>query len=88
MRRWIDQKAVGIRRQIQGRHRVDDMITDAQKKPTAFARHLSARVANNSIDRGHRDPNCFLLPFPFFRQTASTAIAMPMPPPMHSEPMP
>jgi hypothetical protein len=75
----IDQVASRIVGEIVCGDCFDDVIRRADEEAAALARPLSERVTNDAIDHRRRDP---------YDQSASTTIAMPMPPPMHNDAIP
>ena len=57
--------------------RFGDRIAISKQNPTAFRRRGLARVGNGGVERG-----------PIEDHSASTTIAIPMPPPMHNDARP
>lgn len=71
----IDDEPVRIVREVAGADRLDDRLAAAEQDAAAFGRRRLARVREDVVERVPRDRD---------RYSASTAIAMPIPPPMHS----
>src|SRR4026209_1020326 len=63
---------------IPGRRVFVDAIAAAPEQSTTFERRLTTCVRNQSVEHSHR----------YLQRHASTIIAVPMPPPTHSEATP
>ncbi len=66
---------VGVLREIAGPDGFDDFTVSAQQHAAALGGQGLARVSGNRVDHLACEPEAY---------NASTAIAMPMPPPMHN----
>jgi hypothetical protein len=71
----IQAVPVGVLRQIARADGFDDFAASAEQHATALGGQGLARVSGNLVDHEPREPEAY---------SASTAIAMPMPPPMHN----
>ena len=74
---WVDQKTRGAGIKISSSVRLFDARRRTNQQAAAFVRQRLARVRDDRIDGGVGD---------FYK--ASTAIAMPIPPPMQSDATP
>src|SRR5712671_4235588 len=75
----IDQEPRLVAGDIPSANRVNDLIGPADQQATAFCRRGLARVGHDFPQSAIRNPQC---------HSASMAMAIPMPPPMHSEATP
>ena len=75
----IQRIPVGIVRQVVGADRFDDLFRTADQDAAALGRQRVVRMGGDLVERVARDPDGY---------NASTAIAMPMPPPMHKDATP
>ena len=66
---------VGVFREIAGADGLDDVVVGAKQHAAALSGQGLARVSGNRVDHVACEPEAY---------NASTAIAMPMPPPMHN----
>src|SRR3954471_23520902 len=73
VRARVEEEAIRIRREVVRRHRLDHPIAGADEHTAAFCGCGPASVRDHRGDRRLRQLH-----------TASTAIAIPIPPPMHS----
>src|SRR5215467_9273087 len=73
----VDQKPVLVDRTVAGPSRLADELATSKQNPAALRRRSLARVGNGGVERG-----------PIQNHSASTTIAMPMPPPMHKDATP
>jgi hypothetical protein len=71
----IQAVPVGVLREIAGPDGFDDFAVSAQQHAAALGGQGLARVSGNRVDHVACEPEAY---------NASTAIAMPMPPPMHN----
>ena len=72
---WIQLIPVGIVRQVAGADGLDDFVGATDQDAAALGRQRVVRMGGDLIEHVARDPDGY---------NASTAIAMPMPPPMHN----
>jgi hypothetical protein len=79
VRRRLDHEPVRIVRDVRRPYRLDDRRVHAEQQAAAFGRQRLAGVIDDGVERGAGDAN---------RYKASTAIAMPIPPPMQSDATP
>ena len=79
---WVDQETSGTGIKISSSMRLFDARRRSNQQAAAFIRQHLARVRDDRIDRLF--VNCQLS----ILQSASTAIAMPIPPPMQSDATP
>ena len=77
--RRLDQEAVRVVRKIRRPHRLDDRRLHAEQQAAALGRQRVAGVVDDGLERRSGDANGY---------NASTTIAMPIPPPMHSDATP
>ena len=76
----IDEESTRrIVRDIWGANRLGDVPRAPDKQATALQRHRRAGVRGDVVERGRLDVNGYI---------ASTAMAMPIPPPMQSDATP
>ena len=75
----LDHKAIRIVRRVRCAHRFDDRRVDAEQQAAALGRQRVAGVVDDGIERRSGDANGY---------NASTTMAMPIPPPMHSDATP
>ena len=73
----IDQESVEARREVAGPADLGHGVRGSKQKAAALGRCALARVGDDGVEHGSTDDH-----------NASTTIAMPMPPPMHSEATP
>ena len=89
----IDHEAGrGIGGDVARADRLDNRILTAQQQPAAFVRRSFPRVGDDGVVTVKREchPRAFITnsEFQIHNSTFSTAMAIPMPPPMHSEATP
>ena len=75
----VDHEPVRIVCNIAGANGLRHMSLATNQETAAFGRQRCARVRHDVIERGLRDSESY---------KASTAIAMPIPPPIHRDAMP
>lgn len=75
----LDHEAIRVVRDIRHPYSFGDRTGGAEQQPTAFRRKRGARVIDDRVERGAGDSDGY---------NASTAIAIPMPPPMHNDATP
>ena len=75
VRPGIQAVPVGVLRQIARADDLDDLVVSAQQHAAALGGQRLARVSGNLVDHEACEPEAY---------NASTAIAMPMPPPTHN----
>ena len=73
----VDQKPVPVDRTVASPSRLGDDLVTSKQNPAALRRRSLPRVGNGGVERG-----------PTQNHSASTTIAMPMPPPMHNDATP
>ena len=69
----IDQKSVGVAREVAGSPGDGDDVAGSEQHAAALSRRRLACVGDDGVKRG-----------PSHDHNASTTLAMPMPPPMHN----
>ena len=75
----FDEEPVGIVGRVSRPNGLGDRRAAAEQEPAALGRLRLARMPDDVIERGKGDPN---------RYNASTATAIPIPPPMQSDATP
>jgi len=79
VRGGLDHETIRIVRRVRCAHRFDDRCADAEQQAAALGRQRVAGVVDDGLERRSGDANGY---------NASTTIAMPIPPPMHSDATP
>jgi len=74
--------------QVARRDRLLDRAAAADEQPAALPGRVTASVSDHQIARGVREYEVQIPDSQFHPQRASTAMAMPMPPPIHSDATP